>query len=195
MNTYRTGLLAGIVALAAACGSSPTGPSGATGTLGLRITDSPFSEARALLVTFSEVSAHMAGTGTSDGQWITIPFADSASSRTCDLKKLVDAQDVLGVGPITAGHYTQIRLTVSSAAVYFDNPSSGPACATSITAPSGGSASVTVSSGEVKLNREFDVAAGGATTILVDFDGDRSIVQTGAGNYRMSPVISIVSVQ
>ena len=115
--------------------------------------------------------------------------------RTCDLKKLVDAQDVLGVGPITAGHYTQIRLTVSSAAVYFDNPSSGPACATSIAAPSGGSASVTVSSGEVKLNREFDVAAGGATTILVDFDGDRSIVQTGAGNYRMSPVISIVSVQ
>jgi hypothetical protein len=35
----------------------------------------------------------------------------------------------------------------------------------------------------------------GAATILVDFKGDQSIIQTGNGSYKMSPVISIVSVQ
>jgi hypothetical protein len=31
--------------------------------------------------------------------------------------------------------------------------------------------------------------------MLIDFDGDKSVTQTGNGAYRMSPVISIVSVQ
>jgi hypothetical protein len=47
----------------------------------------------------------------------------------------------------------------------------------------------------VKLNRQFDVPAGGATTILLDFDGDRSIHETGNGRYMMRPVIAVVSVQ
>ena len=61
-------------------------------------------------------------------------------------------------------------------------------------------------SGTVKLNRQFTVAAGGATTMLLDFDGDRSIKRTGGGNgngngggataaYTMTPVIAVVSVQ
>ena len=42
------------------CGSgSTTGPSSSAGTLTIRLTDSPFSDAQAVLVTFSEVSAHL----------------------------------------------------------------------------------------------------------------------------------------
>ena len=55
--------------------------------------------------------------------------------------------------------------------------------------------SVDVPSGTLKLNREFDVPAGGATTILLDFDGDKSVHQTGNGKYKMTPVIGVVSVQ
>ena len=74
-----------------------------------------------------------------------------------------------------------------------------------------------IPSGEVKLNRQFTIPAGGATLILLDLDGDRSIHQTGgsngnnngnngngrgnsgggsttAGRYIMNPVISVVSV-
>ena len=87
-----------------------------------------------------------------------------------------------------------IRLVVTSAVIYFDNASSGAACASSIGAPAGRNANVTVSSGDVKLNREFDVTASGATTILVDFNGDQSITLQGNGEYRMSPVIAVVSV-
>jgi hypothetical protein len=168
-------------------------------SLTVMLKDSPFGDARALLVTFSEVNVHAAG-----GDWITVPFAAAAGSRTCDLKKLEAAQDILGVGQLPAGHYTQLRLVVSSAAIYLQNASNGPACAPTIAAPGGTSASVDIPSGELKLNREFDLAASGGTTILLDFDGDQSLKLTGSGNgnghgndggkYLMTPVIGIVSV-
>ena len=176
-----------LAALGVACDNS-TSPSG-TGTMRVMLQDSPFSDSRAVLVTFSEVSVHRTG-----GAFQTLPFAQGAVSRTCDLKKLQGAQDVLGTGPMTQGHYTQIRLTVSAATLYFDNASVGPACAPAIVAPAGASAPVTVSSGTVILNREFDLEEDDVTTILLDFDGDGSIIQTGQGTYRMTPVIAVVSV-
>jgi hypothetical protein len=174
-------------------GSSPASPSGSSAMLALHITDSPFTEAKAVLITFSEVTAHR-----SEGEWLKVPFADAAAtSRTCDLKRLEgSAQDLLGSGALAAGQYTMLRLVIQSAQVYFDNPStSASPCATTIAAPGGRSASVTIPSGEVKLNRGFTLAADGTTTILLDFDGDRSIHETGNGRFTMSPVIGIVSVQ
>jgi hypothetical protein len=151
--------------------------------------DSPFSDAKAVLVTFSEVSVHMSG-----GPFVTLPFASGGSSRTCDLKKLVGAQDVLGTGPLAPGHYTQIRLVVSGAVIYFDNASSGTACAPTMAAPAGRNAAVDIPSGDLRLNREFDLTTA-QTTITLDFDGDRSIKQTGNGKYMMNPVVSVVSVK
>jgi len=58
----------------------------------------------------------------------------------------------------------------------------------------GAKATLTIPSGEVKLNRGFDLPANGTTTITLDFDGDKSIHQTGTGTYMMSPVIAIKSV-
>jgi len=183
-------------------GNSSTGSnSSAMGTLAIHLTDSPFSDAKALLVTFSDVSVHRAD----PGEWRTLPFA-AGSSRTCDLKKLNGATDVLGVGSLPAGKYTQVRLNVSSAVIYFDAPSVGAACAPLIAPPAGTNAPVDIPSGEVKLNNEFTVT-GSATTMLLDFDGDQSIHQTGSGNgngngngnkngkFMMSPVIRVVSVQ
>jgi len=177
--------------------------SSTTGVLSIYLTDSPFSDAKSLLVTFSDVSVHNADTG----EWKTLPFA-SGSARTCDLKKLNGPTDVLGVGSLPAGKYTQVRLNVTSAAIYFDNASTGSACAPQITAPAGKSAPVDIPSGEVKLNNEFTVAAAG-TTMVLDFDGDQSVRQTGGGNgngngngngssttkYMMVPVIRVLSVQ
>lgn len=176
---------------ASACGGSPSGPSGPTGRLNLMLTDSPFSDAKAVLVTFSEVTAHR----DTDLEFTKLPFAGEATTRTCDLKKLETAQDVLGIGTLPAGRYTQVRLVVSSASLYFENASGGAACATTIPAPAGRSAAVEIPSGEVKLNRQFQVPEGGTTTMLLDFDGDRSIRETGNGRFMMSPVIAIVSVQ
>jgi hypothetical protein len=187
----RLSLIIFVIALGTfACDDSPSSPSGSSATFNLRITDSPFSDARAVLVTFSEVTAHR-----SESAWTTVPFAAGATSRTCDLKKLENSEDVLGTGPLPVGDYTQVRLVVQSARLYFDNPSVGPACAPAITAPAGNSADVRIPSGEVKLNRGFKLASDAATTMLLDFDGDRSIHQTGNGTYMMNPVIGVVSVQ
>jgi Domain of unknown function (DUF4382) len=179
------------VGLSACGGDSVVAPSG-SGRLSLMIKDSPYSDARALLVTFSEVTAHRDG----EGGFTRLPFGDTtAAARTCDLKKLVDRQDMLGVGLLPEGHYTQVRLVVSSATLYFENASEGPACATSIPVPAGRSATIEIPSGEVKLNRQFDIPSTGATTMLIDFDGDKSVIETGNGRFKMTPVIGIVSVQ
>lgn len=183
-----------ITLTAPACGgdssNSPTAPTGTNGTFNLMLKDSPFSDAKSLLVTFTEVTAHRTG-----GGFTPLPFAEGATSRTCDLKKLTDAQDVLGTGPLPTGHYTQVRLVVSSATIYFDNAAAGPACAPATAPPAGRSASVDIPSGEVRLNREFDITSTTTTTMLLDFDGDRSVRQTGNDRYMMAPVIAVVSVQ
>lgn len=193
----RTSILAVAVVLATvACGGSssgPSGPSGSSGTMNLRITDSPYGSAKAVLVTFSEVTAHRSG-----GSGTRLSFVDpAASTRTCDLKKLQNsAQDLLGTGPLTAGEYTMLRLVVQSAKIYFDSAAVSPTpCATSIPEPPGASANLTIPSGEVKLNGSFGLTADGAMTILLDFDGEQSIRDTGNRTYMMSPVVRIVSVQ
>ena len=90
-----------------------------------------------------------------------------------------------------------IRLVVSQASLYFDNalPADATPCAAAVTPPAGRSAPLTIPSGEVKLNREFTVSEGGATTMLLDFDGERSIHEQGNGGFRMTPVIGVVDVQ
>ncbi len=197
MSRVRPHVLWTVLAAASMAGcNSPTTPSGGDGAgpaaavqATIMLQDSPFSDAKAVLITFSEVSVH-----TSGGAFVTLPFASGGSSRTCDLKKLVGAQDVLGTGPLAPGHYTQIRLVVSGAVIYFDNSSSGTACATAMPAPAGRNAAVDIPSGDLRLNREFDLTAA-QTTITLDFDGDRSIQQTGNGKYMMNPVVSVVSVK
>jgi uncharacterized protein DUF4382 len=186
-------IAAAVCAISLGCGGSDTGPSGATGTMRMMLKDSPFTDAKSLLVTFSAVNAHKSDA--TDATWATIPFAASATTRTCDLKKLQTAQDVLGTGPLATGHYTMVRLVVTSAVIYFDNAATGDACAPTIAAPAGRSANVTIPSGEVKLNREFDVSSGTTTTMLLDFDGDKSVRETGNGQFMMSPVIGVASVQ
>ena len=168
-----------------ACGSG-TGPSG-SGTLRVMLKDSPFSDAKALLVTVSQVEVHKSDTP--DGAWIKI-----VGEKICDLKRLETAQAALGSQPLDSGHYTQVRLLVTSAVVYFDQPSTGEPCA-AIAPTEGAKANVTIPSNEVKLIRGFDVGEAETTTMLLDIDGDKSVHQMGTGQYSMSPVVSVVSVQ
>lgn len=173
-----------------ACSDAPSSPSSlGGGNFNLQLKDSPFTDAKAVFVTFSSVRVHR-----TDSEWTSLTFANSATSRTCDLKKLETATDVLGAASLPAGHYTQVRLVVQSGTLYFDNASSGAACAPTLTAPAGASAALDIPSGEVKLNRGFELKEGATMNMLLDFDGDKSIHQTGNGRYMMSPVIAVVSV-
>ncbi len=177
-----------VLVLGAAC----SGPSGQTGSLTVNLKDGPYADAQAMLVTFKSVSAHHA-----DAEWQPLTFAGGVTTPlTCDLKKLVNVVDVLGTGQLLAGHYTQLRVEVQSAALYSSpTPPADPACAVNMTPPAGLIGNVEIPSGEVKLNRQFTIPEGGATKILLDFDGDRSVNALGNGRFSMTPVINIVSVE
>jgi len=174
-------------------GGSPTAPSdggssaGSPGTMNIRITDSPYGSAKAVLVTFSEVSAN----GTK------LSFADSsASTWTCDLKKLQNGHDdLLATARPSAKEYTEIKLVVQSAKIFMDNSAvSSTPCARSIPEPAGAAFPMSLSGNDVRLNGSFGLRADASMTILVDFDGESSISQSGS-TYMMRPVVRIVSVQ
>lgn len=198
--------------------STPAGPStggtggttagggtvaGGSGRLTIGITDTPFEDATAVLVTFDNISVHRAG-----GGWEDLDFANGETERTCDLKKLEGPTDVLGSEILPAGHYTQIRLNVKAATIHFDNESTSlTACAPAITVPGTQFTTVQVPSGQVILNRQFTLEPDAVVNMLLDFDGDKSIRQQGGGGrgnagssapedgrYSLQPVISILSV-
>src|ERR1044071_9239796 len=136
-------LAAAVLGGSLACNDSPSSPSLSGGNFSVRLRDTPFTDAKAVLVTFSSVRAHR-----SDSDWTVVPFTSAATTRTCDLKKLETSEDVLGTASLPAGHYTQVRLVVQSATLFFDNASSGSACATTITPPAGANATLDIPSGE-----------------------------------------------
>jgi hypothetical protein len=160
------------VILGVACGS-PTGPS-QSGNLRLMITDSPYGDASAVHVTFKELQVHPAY----GGDWMPMDFAGvpGSASRVCNLKKLEGPVDILGADSLTAGRYGQVRLVVAEAVIYFGGTATAePACAATLAPPAGSTsrASLEIPSGEVKLNRQFELVANGTTTIDLDFEGYR----------------------
>ena len=107
------------------------------------------------------------------------------------------------------------------AAIYFDSGPSGGAACSAIAPATGDVYPVEISSGEIKLNRQFTLEEGSNMVITLDFDGDKSIRENGNGNgngngkskgrggnpsadeedetpergsFRMQPVIGVVSV-
>lgn len=187
-----TALLAG-----AGCGgTSPTSPSGATGgsgggTLSVRITDSPFSGARAVLITFSEVAVQRGS------DWTRVSFPDGAPTWTCDLKKLENStEDLLASGSVSHDTFTAVRLVVQSAVVYTDAVSTSTTpCARTMAAPAGGAFPMTLLSSEGRTNGTFTVTDSTAPVVVVDFDGESSVTRPNPADYRLTPVIRLVTVR
>jgi len=45
----------------------------------------------------------------------------------------------------------------------------------------------------IKLNRPFEIVAGSITKLTIDFDAEKSVIQTGNGKYKLKPVIHVTS--
>jgi hypothetical protein len=158
----------------------------------VRITDSPFGAAKAVLITFSEVAVQRGN------DWVRVPFPDqSASTWTCDLKKLENnAEDTLAAGSIGNATYTWVRFTIQSARLFAQNSAVSPTpCARSIPEPAGESYPMTIANREARTNGAFPVTSAAGSTMLIDFDGEASVRENGTNNYTLDPVIRLMSVQ
>ncbi len=154
-----------------------------SGKLSVKITDAkptlpPGTEK--VLITFDSVSVCKSKGDDVDGEgeWISLPLPHSP--YTIDLLQFADGKTTSLVPPVKleTGHYTQIRIGVSSATIVI----------------SGVAYSVTIPSGNLKTDKEFDfmVTGGGAVDLIVDFDLSQSIVVTGSGEFKLKPILHIV---
>lgn len=108
------------------------------------------------------------------GEWITIDISEDAA--TFNLLEIEGIEQYLGTNQVEAGKYTQVRLVVDTIMVAFDG---------------GELEEADVSSGALKIVRSFDVIAGEATALVLDFDADRMVTVTGAGKIIIKPVIKL----
>jgi PKD repeat protein len=108
--------------------------------------------------------------------WLTIVNA----SQTFDLIALQNVSALLGQQNLTAGKYTQIRLTVESANITINR--SGEREEHTLKVPSS----------SIKLIHPFTITENKTTVLTLDFLVDQSIHETGNGKFLLKPTIKII---
>jgi hypothetical protein len=141
------------------------------GQVRLMLTDAP-GGFEAINLVVREVSIHRAG----GAGWEVI----QSGTATYDLLQLRNGLfATLGVAPVPAGHYTQIRLKLDPGSNVVVDGVAHP-----LFIPSGEQSGY-------KLVGEFDVPADDSVEVIVDLDGARSIHETGNGRYMLRPTARI----
>jgi len=144
-----------------------------SGSLILQITDAPSDlNISKALVTISKVQVHASGDNTTEAEWITI--VDNA--QTFDLIAIKDVKTFLGSTNLSEGKYTQIRLSVDSAAVTIN----------------GIDQTLEIPSKVVKLIHPFTISADKDVILTLDFNAQESIRSTGKDKYIMNPTIKVL---
>lgn len=149
-----------------------------TGQLVMKITDDPDLNITKANVTFTEVRVHLGLFGNQSENetngtagWYTVVN----ETQTFDLIALENVTAIFGSANLSAGWYTQIRLIVQSAVITID----------------GVEHNCTIPSHELKLIRPFRISENETTTLILDFDVEKSIHETGSGKYMFKPTIQI----
>ena len=168
-----------LLVLTAACAPAVTEeevtptPTVEWGIIEIRVTDPPPADVESAVVYLTNIEVHRVSDNASG--WIPIPMSDNISSF--DLMDVIGVAEVLGSANVTAGSFTQIRMDVIEVVVLTtDN--------VSYTAE--------VPSGKLKIVRPFNVEPGMKTVLTLDFDGEKSLIMTGAGKFLFKPVVKLL---
>jgi hypothetical protein len=169
-------IITALVFLFGACSSDsvddPVAPNTARGMLRVFLTDKPV-DLNEVWVTITDIEVHKTG-----GAWIHF----AGSNDSIDLLTLEGKQALLEAATLEEGKYTGIRFFVSEGHII---DTEGERC------------ELKVPSGKTHIPVNFDIEQGGETTIVLDFDAEKSVHVVRAGkNERcnLRPVIHPVSV-
>jgi hypothetical protein len=110
-----------------------------------------------------------------EGVWLPLNMLEGAEQF--DLLEIKGLEEVLAVGELEPGKYTQIRITVGSVEVKFGDDEEYQ--------------EAELTGGELKFVRPFDVVADETTILLLDFDAEKSVNDTGQGEVHVKPVVKL----
>jgi hypothetical protein len=105
--------------------------------------------------------------------WIVVV----SQPQTVDLMKLTNVSEVIGQKNMEAGKYSQIRLKIDSGTITVD----------------GTEHNLAVPSGVLKLNRGFVLQPNQTLKLTLDFNVEKSVIRTGSDQYKLKPVIAVIS--
>jgi hypothetical protein len=158
------------------------------GTLSVALTDAATPDLAAVNVTVRAVRVHKsAAASESDPGWSSIVLNPARKINLLGLTNGV--LEDLGETPLPAGHYTQLRLVLSSNITGTIPANSVVLSGTQTEIPLDTPSAV--QSG-IKLINEFVVAPGQRVDLVLDFDALRSVVLRGNGKYLLKPVIRVL---
>ena len=122
----------------------------------------------AVYITISKIQVHLAGEDEeAEGEWIEWELFEPTEYNLIGLK---DVFELLIEGELSYGKYTQIRLFVINASVDIESGESG----VPVEIPS-------VYQTGIKLIHPFEIIEGEITELTIDFNAEKSIVETGNG--------------
>ncbi len=138
----------------------------------------------------SEVSVHRASanqTAPETDEEMTATESDDSGTagwtvvvnqpRTVDLTQLTTVVEVIGQKTMDAGTYTQIWPKIDSGTSAVD----------------GTEHNLAVPGGVLKLNRGFVLTPNETLNLTLDFNVEKSIIRTGNDQYKLKPVIAVIS--
>ncbi|MBI2855558.1 MAG: DUF4382 domain-containing protein [Chloroflexi bacterium] len=131
--------------------------------------DPPSLDLEHVFVEIREIQAHKAAGPAS--QWVTVV----GQPVSFDLMRITEVQRFLGSRDVEPGLYTQIRFAISRV----------------IAVAEGKEHAVEVPGGVLALVRPFRVEEGQTTSLLLDWDGARSLLSTGAGQFSLRPRVAL----
>jgi hypothetical protein len=167
-------LLVGTTSFFASCNKDDDGgTSGGKAQVSFRLTDGP-ADYDAVNLDIQAVEVTMAGSSA-----VTLTPVHPGVYNILQFSNGLDT--LLMRADLPAGTVEQIRLILGSNNTIVVDGTSYP-----LSTPSGQTSGV-------KLNLHQTFAAGGAYNVWIDFDAAKSILQTGAGDYKLKPVIRAYS--
>lgn len=161
--------------LAACSGGGDGGEQQPTGQAKVVLTDAPASEAEALVVTFGRIELIPAG-GTDTDAAVIAESGGSFDVLTLRNGTLAD----VGAADVPVGTYAQVRVIVDEATIDFDDGNDPY----DVFVPSGAQTGL-----KINLDPPLVVKEDSSSTVILDFDAARAVVETPAGsnNYNLVP--------